>query len=47
MEKNGLLHGIVTQNVDGLHYKAGSKSVIELHGNIHKVCCLNPKCKSM
>ncbi len=30
---------IVTQNIDGLHQKAGSKSVIELHGNIWKVRC--------
>lgn len=31
---------IVTQNVDSLHYKAGSKNVIELHGTAFKVICL-------
>ena len=31
---------IITQNVDGLHQKAGSEKVIELHGNIWKVRCL-------
>ncbi|WP_448583295.1 SIR2 family NAD-dependent protein deacylase [Thermocrinis sp.] len=32
---------IITQNVDGLHQKAGSKKVIELHGNIWRVRCLS------
>lgn len=36
---------IITQNVDGLHQKAGSKNVIELHGALHKVKCTNSKCK--
>ncbi len=31
---------LITQNVDGLHQKAGSKRVIELHGNIWRVKCL-------
>ncbi|MGO1592646.1 Sir2 family NAD-dependent protein deacetylase, partial [Ancrocorticia sp.] len=31
---------IITQNVDGLHAKAGSDSVIELHGSLHRVECL-------
>ncbi|KAK6640565.1 hypothetical protein RUM44_012261 [Polyplax serrata] len=34
---------IITQNVDGLHYKAGSRKIIELHGNAFWVQCL--KCK--
>jgi len=34
---------IITQNVDGLHQKAGSKKVIELHGNIWRVRCTNCK----
>lgn len=33
-------NGIVTQNVDRLHHKAGSRSVIELHGNLFTVKCL-------
>lgn len=32
---------IITQNVDSLHYKAGSENVIELHGTAFKVKCLN------
>jgi len=32
---------IVTQNVDNLHSKAGSKKIIELHGTAFKVICLN------
>lgn len=35
------LSGIVTQNVDGLHIQAGSKNVVELHGNLLTVSCLN------
>lgn len=35
---------LITQNVDGLHQKAGSRSVIELHGSIHRVRC--SKCGS-
>jgi NAD-dependent SIR2 family protein deacetylase len=34
MEKAGLVRGIVTQNVDGLHQAAGSDRVVELHGNL-------------
>jgi NAD-dependent deacetylase len=32
---------IITQNVDGLHQRAGSKNVIEIHGNIHHTKCSN------
>ena len=32
---------ILTQNVDDLHIQAGSKNVIELHGNIFRVTCIN------
>ncbi len=35
---------IVTQNVDGLHTRAGSKGVIEFHGNVMKTRCTNSKC---
>jgi NAD-dependent deacetylase len=34
MERRGCLQAVITQNIDKLHSKAGSKSVIELHGNI-------------
>lgn len=39
MEKSGKLDAIVTQNIDGLHQKAGSKKVLEIHGNaLHNYC---------
>jgi len=41
MEKLGILKAIITQNIDGLHQKAGSKRVIELHGNLKKVSCIS------
>ncbi len=43
MEKLGIIKGIITQNVDNLHYDAGSEIVHEFHGNLKKVVCL--KCK--
>ena len=36
--------GLITQNVDGLHEKAGSKRVIPIHGNIWEVRCSDPSC---
>jgi len=39
-EEKGILSGIVTQNVDGLHQGAGSKKVVELHGSLRTVRCL-------
>lgn len=40
LERNGRVACIVTQNVDGLHQRAGSRQVVELHGSIHSVICL-------
>jgi len=40
LEQGGHIEGIITQNVDGLHQRSGSRKVIELHGTLHKVCCL-------
>lgn len=40
LEKAGKIKGIITQNTDGLHQKAGSKKVIELHGSIYKNNCI-------
>ena len=40
-EQKGYLQWLVTQNVDSLHTKAGSKNVTELHGCSHRVVCLN------
>lgn len=39
LEAEGKLSAIVTQNIDGLHYAAGSKNVFELHGSIHRNYC--------
>ena len=39
LEKAGKLKAVVTQNIDGLHQKAGSKEVLELHGSVHRNYC--------
>lgn len=39
-ERRGLLKHIITQNIDDLHYRAGSRSVSEYHGNIRNLRCL-------
>lgn len=41
LEKLGKLKAIITQNIDGLHQKAGSKIVYELHGSVMRNYCLN------
>ena len=40
LESAGKVATVLTQNVDGLHQRAGNAGVIELHGNIHGVACL-------
>lgn len=40
LEKSGKLKAIITQNIDGLHQKAGSKNVLELHGSIMRNYCI-------
>jgi NAD-dependent SIR2 family protein deacetylase len=40
LQRAGLLGGIVTQNVDGLHQAAGAVDVVELHGSLDRVVCL-------
>ena len=40
LEKMGKLKAVITQNIDGLHQKAGSRNVIELHGSSLKNCCI-------
>lgn len=42
-KEEGRQFSIITQNVDGLHQRAGSEEVVELHGALHKVICT--KCK--
>ena len=41
LEKRKLLKGVITQNIDGLHYDAGSSTVHELHGSLRQAVCLN------
>ena len=40
LEAAGKLSAIITQNIDGLHQKAGSKNVYELHGSVHRNYCV-------
>jgi len=40
MEERGVLRAVVTQNIDGLHRKAGSRYVLELHGNCRTATCI-------
>jgi len=41
LEKRGKLSAVITQNIDGLHQKAGSKIVYELHGSVLRNYCMN------
>ena len=42
LESTGVLRAVITQNIDGLHQRAGSKRVLELHGNLRRMHC--PAC---
>jgi NAD-dependent SIR2 family protein deacetylase len=41
LERAGRIRGVVTQNVDGLHQAGGSERVVELHGSLAEVICLD------
>jgi NAD-dependent SIR2 family protein deacetylase len=41
LETRGVTTGVITQNVDGLHLRAGSRRVVELHGTMRRVRCLH------
>jgi NAD-dependent deacetylase len=43
LERRGMLHALITQNIDGLHQRAGNSSdkVIEVHGSMHEVVCMS------
>lgn len=43
LERRGKLHALVTQNIDGLHQRAGNspEKVIEVHGTVHDVVCMD------
>lgn len=40
MEEQGKVKAVITQNIDGLHQKAGSKKVLELHGSVYRNYCM-------
>jgi NAD-dependent deacetylase len=44
LEAKGILKAVITQNIDGLHQRAGSKTVLEVHGSIETMTCL--RCKN-
>jgi NAD-dependent SIR2 family protein deacetylase len=41
LQARGLVSGLITQNVDGLHQAAGARDVVELHGGLDRVICLS------
>ncbi|MFN2144871.1 MAG: SIR2 family NAD-dependent protein deacylase, partial [Anaerolineales bacterium] len=41
LEKHGILKEIITQNIDGLHQKAGAKVVHEVHGTLRSLTCVS------
>lgn len=45
LEEAGIVRAVITQNIDGLHKKAGSRNVIEIHGSLREITCL--KCGRM
>ncbi|AJY74129.1 NAD-dependent protein deacylase [Paenibacillus beijingensis] len=40
LERQGKLRAVITQNIDGLHQKAGSRNVLELHGSVERNTCM-------
>jgi NAD-dependent deacetylase len=43
LEREGRLQSVITQNIDGLHQKAGSVNVCELHGSVNRNACMECK----
>ncbi len=41
LEETGHLNGLITQNIDGLHQRAGSKQVVEIHGHFRQATCIS------
>ena len=41
LEEGGWLKAVITQNIDGLHQRAGSREVLELHGNLREASCMD------
>ncbi len=44
MEEKGIIEAVITQNVDDLHERAGSRRVLHLHGEIARIICSNRQC---
>jgi NAD-dependent deacetylase len=40
LEQTGIVRRVITQNIDGLHRKAGSRGVVEIHGSLREIICL-------
>jgi NAD-dependent deacetylase len=40
LERSGVVRAVVTQNIDGLHQRAGTRDVVEVHGSIRRAVCL-------
>ena len=45
MESAGFVRAVITQNIDGLHQRAGSHQVFPVHGSIDEMVCLNCRCR--
>ena len=45
LEERGLVHGVVTQNIDTLHERAGSRELIKVHGSSDRVRCASEGCE--
>lgn len=41
LEESGYLKGLITQNIDGLHMRAGSNQVVEIHGHFRRATCIS------
>ncbi|MGW3044710.1 NAD-dependent protein deacetylase [Kitasatospora sp. NPDC001159] len=46
LRRSGHVSAVITQNVDGLHRAAGTRTAVELHGGLHRVVCLGCRCGS-
>jgi NAD-dependent deacetylase len=44
LEEQGIIKGVVTQNIDNLHQQAGSRNVIPVHGNAEEFICMSRNC---
>lgn len=47
LEEQGMIKGVVTQNIDNLHQQAGSRNVIAVHGNAEEFICMNSHCQKI